>query len=117
MSTLILLLRDAVAFHSIDHGVLINAMLLSCKFPFNYRTRMEWKPAVVYCLCTVFRVRLQKALVSALRQLYNDASDTVLIEKNGAAPEWGCNPIYNNSIDFNENSTASVIAELLQCRR
>ena len=49
-----------------------------------------------------------------LRQLYNDASDTVLIENNEVAPDWGCNPFSSDSIIFNENSIASVIAELLQ---
>ena len=49
-----------------------------------------------------------------LRQLCDDASDTILIENIGGAPEWSCNPFSSDSIVFNENSIASVIAELLQ---
>ena len=57
------------------------------------------------------RARLYRVSVSMLRQLYNDASDTVLIENNGVAPDWGCNPFSSDSIIFNENSTTSVIAQ------
>ena len=49
-----------------------------------------------------------------LQQLCNDTSDTVLIENNGVTSEWGDNPFLSDSIVFNENSIASVIAELLQ---
>ena len=40
----------------------------------------------------------------------------VFIENIRVTPEWGCNPVSSNSIVFNENSTASVIAELPQHR-
>ena len=52
-----------------------------------------------------------QASVSMLRQLCDDTSDTVLIENNGVAPEWGCKPYLSDSIIFSENSITSVIAE------
>ena len=54
------------------------------------------------------------ALASTLQQLCNDACDSVLIENNGVAPEWGCNLFSSDSTNFNENRIASVIAELSQ---
>ena len=39
------------------------------------------------------RVGLHQASASMLRQLCDDASDTVLIENNGAAWEWVATPI------------------------
>ena len=52
-----------------------------------------------------------------LRQLCDDddGSNTVLIENNGVALEWGCNQFVSNYIVFNENSTTNIIAELSQC--
>ena len=47
-----------------------------------------------------------------LRQLCNDASDSVLTENNGVAPEYGCNPFSSDSIVFNENRVTRVMAEL-----
>ena len=61
-----------------------------------------------------FRARLHQATVTMLRQLYNDASNTGLIENNGVTPGWGCNPFSIDCIVFNESSIASVIAELSQ---
>ena len=58
--------------------------------------------------------RLYQASLSTLRQLCDDVSDTVLIENNRVAPEWGCNPFSNDSIVFNKNIIASIIAELSQ---
>ena len=46
------------------------------------------------------------------RQCCDDTSDTSLIEYNGVAPEWGCNPFWSDSTDFNENCVASVITAL-----
>ena len=46
--------------------------------------------------------------------LFDDASHSVLIENNGVAPDWACNLFSSDSIVFNENRIASVIAELLQ---
>ena len=60
------------------------------------------------------RTRLHRASASMLRQLYDDASDTVLIENNGVAPNWGCNPFLSDFILSNENSITSIITELLQ---
>ena len=41
------------------------------------------------------KARLHQASASTWRQLSNDASDSVLIENNGVAPEWGCNPFWS----------------------
>ena len=38
------------------------------------------------------RARLHQASASTLRQLSDDASNSVLVEINGVASEWGCNP-------------------------
>ena len=43
----------------------------------------------------------------------DDACDSVLIAKSGVTPEWGCNLFSSNSIVFNENRIASVIAALM----
>ena len=40
------------------------------------------------------RAGLHQATESALQQLRNETSDTVLIENNGVAPDWGCNPFF-----------------------
>ena len=37
------------------------------------------------------RAFLHQVSASTLRQRCDDASDTVLMENNGVAPEWGCN--------------------------
>ena len=55
---------------------------------------------------------LHQASASMLRQLCDDASDTVLIENNRVLSEQGCNPISSDSIVFNENSIASIVAAL-----
>ena len=60
------------------------------------------------------RAHLHQASASTLRQLCNEACDSVLIENNRVAPEWGCNPFSSDSTDFNENRITSVITELLQ---
>ena len=49
-----------------------------------------------------------------LRQLFNDTSDTVLIENYGVARKWDATPFRSDSIVFNKNSIASLIAELSQ---
>ena len=59
------------------------------------------------------RAHLHQASASTLGQLSNDASDSVLIENNGVAPEWGCNPFSSDSIVFIENRIASVVAALM----
>ena len=60
----------------------------------------------------ILRVSLHQASASTLRQLCDDTSDTVWIENNGVALEWGCSPFFNNSIVLNENSIHSTILEL-----
>ena len=52
---------------------------------------------------------------STLRQLCDDARDTVLIEDNGVTQKWVATPFWSKSNVFNENSTTSIIAELSQC--
>ena len=47
-----------------------------------------------------------------LRQLCDDASNTVLIKNYGVTIDWGCNPFSSDSIVFNEKSVTSIIAEL-----
>ena len=61
-----------------------------------------------------FRARLYQASASTLRQHYDDACDSVLIDNNGDAQEWSCNLFSSDSIVFNENRTARVIADLSQ---
>ena len=53
-------------------------------------------------LCMAYR--LHQASASTRRELGDDASDTVLIENNGAARKWVATPIESDSIGFNENS-------------
>ena len=43
----------------------------------------------------------------------DDTCDSILIENNGFNPEWGCNPFLSDSIIFNENRIASIIAALM----
>ena len=81
------------------------------------RTRMTSYFVRMYdvfkCRCATFlRAHLHQA--SALRQLCDEACDSVLIENNGVTPEWVCNLFSSDSTDFNENRVASVIAELSQ---
>ena len=59
-------------------------------------------------------IPFRACLHQASSHWWDDASDTVLIENNGVAPEWGCNPFSSNSIVFNENSITSLIAEFSQ---
>ena len=42
------------------------------------------------------RGHLHQASASTLRQLWDDASDIVLIENKGVAPDWGCKPFSSN---------------------
>ena len=56
---------------------------------------------------------LDQALVSTLRQLWDDVSDTVLIENHGVTPDWGCNPFLVTQLF----SMRTVSLDLLQsCR-
>ena len=48
---------------------------------------------------------LHQVSASTLRQLWDDAGDSVLIESNGVAPEWGCNPFSSDSIVTVRNSS------------
>ena len=55
-------------------------------------------------------IRVKEALRVRLH-----ASNIALIENNGVAPDWGCDPFSNDSILFNDNSIISIIEELSQC--
>ena len=65
-----------------------------------------------------FRASLHWASKSTLRQLCSDVStcNTAVIENNGVAQEWNCNPFSSHTIAFNETSITSVIAELSQSK-
>ena len=68
----------------------------------------------VYPICAGrFRARLHQVSVSMLRQLYDDTSNSVLVENNGATQKLVETPFYSGSI-LNENTIAGIIAELSQ---
>ena len=46
---------------------------------------------------------LHQASASMLRQLCDDACNSILVENNGVAPEWGYNLFSSDSTDFNVN--------------
>ena len=52
--------------------------------------------------------------VSTLRPLCDDASYSVLIENNGVTEKWIATILWSNTIIFNENIIASVMAEWLK---
>ena len=56
------------------------------------------------------RARLHQESASKLRQLCDDACDSVFIENSGVARKWVATPFWSDSIVFNENRIASVIA-------
>ena len=51
---------------------------------------------------------------STLRELCDDASNSVLSENNGAAWKWVATVFWSDSLVFNENRIPIVIAELLE---
>ena len=52
-----------------------------------------------------------------LHQAWDDASDSALIENNRVTWKWVTTPIWSNSLVVNENSVASIIAELSKGER
>ena len=62
--------------------------------------------------CENIRAHSHQASASMLQQFCNDTSNTVLIENNGVAWKWVAAPFWSDSIVFNGNSFASVIAGL-----
>ena len=58
----------------------------------------------------ILRAHLHQASASMLRQLRDDACDSVLIENNGVTPDWGCNLFSSDSTNFNENRIASIMS-------
>ena len=79
--------------------------------------RLMSSSSVLYALFSIFFLRLQgpftPSVRSILQQLCDDASDTVLIENYGVTSDGVCNPFSSDSIVFNENSIASIIAALM----
>ena len=57
--------------------------------------------------------RLHQASESTLQQLFHDTSNTVFIENDGVAPEWGCNLFLSNFIVFNMNNFASILTRVV----
>ena len=61
--------------------------------------------------CNV-KVYLHQESTSMLQQLSDDISNTVLIENNGVAPDWSCNPFSSDTVVFNEKRITSIITGL-----
>ena len=59
------------------------------------------------------RERLHQASESMLRQLCDNASDSVLIENHRVTLDSGCKAFSSDFIVFNESSIASVIVALI----
>ena len=90
------------------------------------RKRREWVWTHPWCLTQTqepffasnvnadVRAHLHQALASTLRQLCNDASNSVLSENNGVAWKWVATLFWSDCIVFNENSITSIIKESLQ---
>ena len=76
----------------------------------SYKDQRKNTPS---CLPSV-RAHLHQVSASRLWQLYDDACNSILIENNGVAPEWGCNWFSSESTDSYENKIASLIAEMSQ---
>ena len=66
------------------------------------------------CQCCDFLAKplLGPVYTKRQRQSCNDACDSFLTENSGVAPDWVCNPFSSDTIVFNENRIARVIAEL-----
>ena len=62
----------------------------------------------------LIRDHLHQASVSTPGQLCDDTSDSLLIENNGVAQEWGCNPFSSDYIVFNENRITSVTSVVVR---
>ena len=56
----------------------------------------------------MLRTRLHQASASTLQQLCDDASDSVLIENNGAASEWGCSIVAVLTLTLSVNKPYDV---------
>ena len=59
------------------------------------------------------RSRLHQASASMLQQLCSDTYDSVLFANSGATWKWEATPFWSDSIVFNENRIANVIAALM----
>ena len=68
----------------------------------------------IHSFITGLKVHLHQESASTLRQLCDDASDIVLIENNGVSQKCVATLILGDSIVFNGNRIASIVAELLQ---
>ena len=80
-------------------------MKATCKVKYN-----------LYFLGTfsLLRPRLHQASALTLRQLYDDARDTVLVAINSVVQKWVATPFWNDSIVFNENRITRIIVEFSQ---
>ena len=79
-----------------------NGVLETRPWPKFFHFQAVFGKIISLCPLPGVRADLHQASASTLRQLSNDAL------------EWVCNPFLRISIDFNENSIASIIAELSQ---
>ena len=77
-----------------------------------YRFHIEEELYIIVVVLYHLRARLHYASASMLRQCCNDTSDTVLIENNRVASEWGCSPFWSNCIVFNQTSITDA-----QCKQ
>ena len=91
-----------------SNEVRFNRKLLKCYFRPIFNA--DWQDGILGD--TWVRAGLHQSSASMLRQLCDDARDTVLIENKEVAPDWGCNLFLSNSIIFNENNITSGIVEL-----
>ena len=79
----------------------------------NFCSVSAFSSSFYHCDLEILRAHLYQASVSTLRQLCDDASDTVLMQNNGVARKWVVALFRSDSIVFNENSITSVIAALM----
>ena len=63
--------------------------------------------------CAQVRARLHQASASTLRWCLQHSSHWNQWKQIRVALEWGCNPFWSDSTDFNESYVASVIAALM----
>ena len=106
-----------ISLPDITHDILCTYHLI-----FRYADRLidfissfkNVRQKVQYAYTVCLRACLHQASASMLRQLCDNASDTILIESNRVAWKWVATSFQSGSIVFNENSMASIIAELSQ---
>ena len=70
-------------------GIHHHAILMS-----SIRNKIHFTLPIIRQFDSFLMARLHRALASTLLPLCDDASDTILIENNGVAPQWDCNPFF-----------------------